>query len=40
MTRKEMEFIIKCLKRYKNYITDDCGIQIYHINKYEGGLEQ
>jgi len=40
MTRKEMEFIIECLKRYQNYITDDCGMQMYDIKRDEGVLEQ
>ena len=40
MTRKEMEFIIECLERYQNYITDDCGMQMYDIKRDEGVLEQ
>tara|TARA_B100001287_G_scaffold268424_1_gene264682 strand:- start:456 stop:644 length:189 start_codon:yes stop_codon:yes gene_type:complete len=40
MTRKEMEFIIECLKRYQNYITDDCRMQMYDIKRDEGVLEQ
>ena len=35
MTRKEMEFIIECLKRYQNYITDDCRMQMYDIKRDE-----
>ena len=40
MTRKEMEFIIECLEGYQNYITDDCGMQMYDIKRDEGVLEQ
>ena len=40
MTRKEMEFVIECLKRYQDYITDDCGMQMYDIKRDEGVLEQ
>jgi hypothetical protein len=40
MTRKEMEFIIECLERYQDYITDDCGMQMYDIKRDEGVLKQ
>ena len=40
MTRKEMEFIIECLERYQDYITDDCGMEMYHIKRDEGVLKQ
>ena len=40
MTTKEMEFVIECIERYRDYITDDCGMEMYHIKRDEGVLEQ
>ena len=33
MIKKEMEFIIECLKRYQDFITDDAKMTIKHIKE-------
>ena len=33
MTRKEMEFIIECLERYQDFITDDARMTIKNIKE-------
>tara|TARA_Y100000401_G_C8161815_1_gene144652 strand:+ start:67 stop:255 length:189 start_codon:yes stop_codon:yes gene_type:complete len=40
MTKREMEFIIECLERYQDYITDDCRMTMKHIKEDPDVFEQ